>query len=288
MTTWASPAKINWYLRVLGRRPDGYHDIETVFQSLDLHDELEFHPVPGGECTITGMPGDVPLERNLVWRAWEALRRRWPERVGGVDVVVRKRIPMGGGLGGGSSNAATALRAVVRTFDLRVAEADLHAIAVSLGSDVPFFLVGGCAVGRGRGETLEPVEPMPPLELVLLFPEESVSTAEAYRVLGGMERPGPVCQVADFLQALRSGDPERIAASVHNDFERVVADRPWYRHARDVLERAGCSRAFLTGSGSTVVGVPRKEKTAREIAIIVQESNGARVVVATSGTPAVS
>src|SRR4051794_30813583 len=146
-------AKINWTLRVLGKRDDGYHELYTVFQTVSLHDTLEFEE--SDEVTLTCDEGAVPTdERNLVLRAAAALR----ERSGcstGARINLSKRIPAPGGLGGGSSNAAVALVGLRRLWGLRASDADLHQILASIGSDVPFFLHGGTAVGTGRGEIIE-------------------------------------------------------------------------------------------------------------------------------------
>jgi 4-diphosphocytidyl-2-C-methyl-D-erythritol kinase len=280
MTHRRSPAKINWYLRVLGKRADGYHDIETVFQEIALFDEMDFEPCSMRDCVVEGLPG-VPKERNLIWRAWHALATAHGDRVGGMRVRVTKHIPMGGGLGGGSSNAATTLKAVRDIFGLDLPDGELAAIGASLGSDVPFFVRGTCAVGRGRGEQLELVPDARAIPMVLVFPEAHVSTAAAYGRLGAMHRPVPARTLEGMVGALRSGDPSRVAEAVHNDFELVVGHEPWFRAAAGALAGAGCLRAFLTGSGSSVVGVVEKGKDAREIADSVQQSIGGGVVAIT-------
>jgi len=281
---WLSPAKINWYLRVLDRRPDGYHNIETVFQEIALADEIEFEVCERRECLIAGLPG-VPQEQNLIWRAWRLMADIHGDQVGGLRARVTKRIPMGAGLGGGSSNAATTLKAVCRLFGLKVGDDDLAAAGASLGSDVAFFIRGGCAVGRGRGEELDPVADARAIPMVLAFPDAHVSTAEAYARLAHLPRREPSSRIGAMVDALRSGDPVRVAAAVHNDFEAVAASEPWYREAAGALLRAGCLRAFLTGSGSAVVGVLQNENSASEITALVQQSFGGGVVAIT-GPPA--
>jgi 4-diphosphocytidyl-2-C-methyl-D-erythritol kinase len=281
VTRWLSHAKINWYLRVLNRRADGYHNIETVFQEIGLADEMEFEPCGRRECVIAGLPG-VPPEQNLILRAWRLMADLHDDRVGGLQVRVTKRIPMGGGLGGGSSNAATTLKAVRRLFSVPVDDDGLAAIGASLGSDVAFFIRGGCAVGRGRGEELESVPDARPIPLVLAFPDAHVSTAEAYARLARMRRDAPASGVGEMVDALRSGDPLRAAGAVHNDFQAVVSREPWFREAAGALLHAGCLRAFLTGSGSAVVGVLEKGNSASEIMAIVQQSFGGGVVAITS------
>ena len=175
-------AKINLDLRVLGTRPDGFHELRTVFQAIALHDTVACIPREGPfaiECTAAG----VPLDRsNLVWRAadalWRALRRDGPVR----DVVVRleKQIPLQAGLGGGSADAAATLVALARAWRVPVRPAQLTDVAATLGADVPFFLSGGTALGLGRGDEIYPLADLPRHWIVLLVPGFGVSTSEAY------------------------------------------------------------------------------------------------------------
>ena len=286
MKTFLSPAKINWWLRVLDRRPDGFHNIETVFQEIDLHDTLEVEALAGiPECHIDGMPDEVPTESNLITKAWQLLRTRYPAQVGGVRFIVHKRIPMGGGLGGGSSNAATSLKAMAQIFELGLSVDELRILAGELGSDTAFFITGGCAIGGGRGEILEHVESPPPIPLVLVFPTEGVSTAWAYGQLSKVSRPSPAITLENFLKVLHMGDPSALAQKVHNDFELVVEREPWFLEARKALLDAGCAGAFLTGSGSTVVGILQKNESSSEIARTLQHTLSLKVHVTISGRP---
>lgn len=286
MSVWRSPAKINWWLRVLDRRPDGFHNIETVFQEIPLCDTLEVEALADrDECMIEGMPAGVETRSNLIWKAWDALRVAFPGRVGGVRIRIVKRIPMGGGLGGGSSNAATTLKALADLFGLSASTDDLHHVAAMLGSDTAFFLRGGCAVGRGRGELLEPVTGVAAYDLVLVFPEQGVSTAWAYGELSRRGRPRPPMEMSAFLEILGSGDPAALAGSVHNDFEAVASGMRWFEEARAALLGAGCTAAFLSGSGSTVVGVVSKEINSSEIARTLQESLRLKVEATVSKPP---
>ena len=286
MKTFLSPAKINWWLRVLDGRPDGFHNIETVFQEIALHDTLMVEPLSvDAECKIEGMPAEVPIESNLIYKAWQLLRARYPAQVSGVRFRIIKRIPMGGGLGGGSSNAATALKAMAEIFQLDLSGDELRNLAGALGSDTAFFIDGGCAVGRGRGEILEPQKPPPPFALILVFPTESVSTAWAYKRLSQVVRPAPTIKLDEFLRFLHVGDVTVLAKNLHNDFESVVECEPWFREARRALLDAGCAGAFLTGSGSTVVGIVEKNESSSEIARTLQHTNGLKVQVTISGRP---
>ena len=216
-----SYAKINWSLRVVGKREDGYHDLETIFQTISLHDTLTFTPAErfALTCSDPSIPTD---DTNLVARAARALA------IDGVAIHIEKRIPAGGGLGGGSSNAATTLRALSKMFGI---DAPLDRIALELGSDVPFFLVGGRAFATGRGEVLTPLPDLGPLPLLLVLPEERVMTAEAFRLV----------------------KPSTGAA---NDFEEPIFERlPKLREYKQRLLDAGATFAAMSGSGSTIFGV---------------------------------
>lgn len=272
MLRLCSHAKINWFLRVLEKRPDGFHNLETVFETLELGDDLCFSPDNSGECRIEGFPDDVPPERNLIRRAWERLRDGHPEQVKGMVVEAQKRLPRGGGLGGGSSNAAMALLAINKLNGLQLSEEDLLRVGAELGSDVPFFLRGGCALGTGRGEVLAPVETAGSFFLVLIVPDEGVSTGAAYQQLSGMKRQMPEKNVSFVREALASGDAEQLAQAIHNDFEMVVGEKYWYKTCWETLMREGCLRAFLCGSGSTVAGLCRSAEESEKILRGVHES----------------
>ncbi|HSK08192.1 MAG TPA: 4-(cytidine 5'-diphospho)-2-C-methyl-D-erythritol kinase [Vicinamibacterales bacterium] len=253
-------AKINLTLEVLGKRADGYHGLRTIFQSLALHDTIEFADEAGPfrmACDDPAVPADA---RNLVWRAavlvWQASGRAGePE---GARVRLRKRIPAQGGLGGGSADAAVAVIAFSRLWLPRAAPAAWGEIARQLGADVPFFLCGGTALGVARGDEVVPMANLPARHVVLVFPPFGVSTAEAYGwldqdreagtppgTLPSGELPGPELVLADGT-----------AVRVRNDLEGpVVARHPEIGSARDALKDAGADAAAMSGSGSTVFGL---------------------------------
>ena len=245
-------AKINLELRVLGRRSDGYHELRTTFQTIALHDTLTLRRTRGA-FRLESNARDVPLdETNLIWRAALALcQATGRASTSGAAVYVRKRIPAGAGLGGGSSNAAAALVGLTALWNLKIAPDRLLEVAASLGSDVPFFLVGGTALGVGRGELLYPLPGLPATPVVLVHPHFSVSTADAYRWHD--ETRG----------ATGSATPQRIALAWHptglaalNDLEAAVLPRyPAIGRAKRQLLGAGASVAMMSGSGSTVFGL---------------------------------
>ena len=190
MLRLAAPATINLHLEILGRRADGFHALETVFQTIDLHDIVGVARAAGTgielDCSDRSLPGDAG---NLAWRAAAAVQARRPH-LGRVLITLDKRLPAGAGLGGGSSDAATVLRALQRLLPDPLPADELAAIAAELGSDVPFFLVGGTAHALGRGELLTPLPDLPRLPVTILKPAHDLPTPAVYRALTDDER-GP-------------------------------------------------------------------------------------------------
>jgi 4-diphosphocytidyl-2-C-methyl-D-erythritol kinase len=256
--------KVNLYLRIVRRREDGFHELETVFQSVGGGDTLAVAPAESVslECSDPELPTD---ERNLVVRAARLLQERYPDAGRqGAALTLLKRTPMGAGMGGGSVDAAAALVLLSRLWGLSPTREEMARLAAALGSDVPFFLWGGTALARGRGEKLEPL-PTAPLWLVLLRPPVSVSTPWAYRQWRPEACEGP--GVEAFIHALHHGDPRKVAAALRNDLEPgVAAGVPQIAAARQWLLEQGLPGARMTGSGSVVFGVAEDESHAREIA----------------------
>lgn len=260
-------AKINLGLRILGRGPDGFHVLETLFHQLELADDVSVRRTPGERVLVVSgaaLPpeGLGPARRNLAWRAAEvyAGAAGWE---GGFAIELHKRIPAGGGLGGGSSDAGAVLRACEALNPAPLGPDRVAALAAQLGSDVP-FLAGdaAAALGRGRGELLEPVEPLAPKEVALVFPSFGVPTKDAYGWLaadrGDYEPFAPVMlpdQVTDWGW---------LAANAENDFEAAVAPRhPSIVRILDALRDAGASLAMMSGSGSTVFGIFARDAAVR-------------------------
>ena len=257
-------AKINLDLRVLGTRPDGFHELRTVFQALALHDTIECIPRQGPfaiECDAAG----VPLDRsNLVWRAadalWRSLRRDGPVR----DVVVRiqKRIPLQGGLGGGSTDAAATLLGLTHAWRVPVRPNQLVDVAATLGADVAFFLSGGTALGLGRGDEIYPLADLPRHWIVLLVPGFGVSTPDAYGWYDAerSQARGPIVREA---QQVPGPWPSR-AAQMINDLEAPIArHHPEIDQMKTSLRRAGALAAAMSGSGSTVFGLFQQRSEAK-------------------------
>ena len=252
-----APAKINLSLRVIGTRPDGYHELRTVFQSLALHDTLRIR-ASAGAFTITSNDPACPSDAsNLVWRAADALWQAAGKRGAPHSVSVRivKRIPMRGGLGGGSSDAAAAIRALAKWWRITLPPARLRAVSATLGADVPYFLQGGTALGIQRGDALTPLVDAPPAWVVLVTPPFGVSTANAYGWFDSDRR------------ALGNPEPGDLGGNDRNDLEGpVVARHPEIGRIVRALARAGAFRAAMSGSGSAVFGLFRSRVRAASAA----------------------
>lgn len=234
---WPAPAKLNLFLHVVGRRPDGYHLLQTAFRLIDRCDAIYLDRRTDGAIRLhTPLPG-VPEAQDLTWRAADLLRRHTGCRLG-ADLWLDKRLPMGGGLGGGSSDAATVLLALNRLWGLGLSRAELQALGLRLGADVPVFVFGRNAFAEGVGERLQAVE-LPPASYVVLIPPVSVSTAEIF-ASPALTRNTPAIKIA----ALPPGYG-------HNDLEPVVVARyPVVGEYLGWLRQHGDGR--LTGSGACV------------------------------------
>jgi 4-diphosphocytidyl-2-C-methyl-D-erythritol kinase len=247
-------AKVNLSLKVLGKRADGYHELRTVFQTVALHDRIEFEFTPARRGLAIELDDALAIPDNLVMRAARLFCETLGVR-GRLRMRLEKRIPMGAGLGGGSSNAAAVLLALGALAGRRADMDMLHRMAEALGSDVPFFLHGGTALGLGRGEELYPLPEAPQLAMLILAPRLHVSTAEAYRALGRPALTSPVDSRR--LNVFRSfvWRMEDLSAT-ENDFEAAVFGlHPELARWKRKLERFGAHAARLSGSGAALFGV---------------------------------
>ena len=273
ITTYRSFAKINLHLRVLGRRDDGYHDLETLYQTVGFADRVTVE-LTSGAVDLTVSEGDAPAgETNLAHRAASAFLRRWAPEVG-VRIDLEKRIPMGGGVGGGSSNAATVLLALQQMLGRPAKHEELHELARELGADVPYFLVGGTALGRGRGDELISIEELPERPVWLAIPPIGISTAEIFEELE--------------LANLREARAQIDWAGIGNG-QWLLVDRGWndleetvmrcYPVVRDVynaLVDGGATSVRLSGTGATLFAFFRSPAESSEL--ISKLPQGSRVV----------
>jgi len=294
MLTVLASAKINLDLRVVGRRPDGFHELRTIFQSLALHDVLTVRSARGPFRLEGSAPG-VPLDRsNLVWRAaaaaWEAAGKRGP--VQGVTIALEKRVPAAAGLGGGSSDAAATLVGVNQVLRLGLGAGELHRVAAGLGSDVPFFLVGGTALGLGRGEDLYPLPDLPAHHVVLVRPPFGVNTADAYRwyqeeTQGGLTQRGLTQRGLTQTGQTLALPWKAAGLPLENDLEAaVLARHEEIGAAREALLRKGAVAALMAGSGSTVFGLFEESTRARKAAAALARPGWTVIVTRTLGRAA--
>jgi 4-diphosphocytidyl-2-C-methyl-D-erythritol kinase len=262
-------AKINLRLDILGKRPDGYHELRTIFQTISLHDELRLRSSPdkGISLTVQGnaLLSAEPVRKNLVYRAVDALQHELKIR-SGVEIHLRKVIPAGGGLAGGSSDAAAALLGYLRLVRKTLPLARLIKIAASLGADVPFFLFGGRALGVNRGDEIYPLADMPKRWLVVISPAIHVPTPDAFRWVQAplLTKAAITPKLWGFCALCWSAQ----GTGLSNDFEKAVFRRhPRLALLKRELLRRGAAEASLAGSGSAVFGIFPSPALARRAAV---------------------
>lgn len=271
MPLWTlCPAKINLGLRVLGRRADGYHDLATTFVQLGLADRLGYEPAGAGPaCEITGRAVDCPSDGNLVLRAAAVFGEAAGVPVDGVWRL-HKRIPVAAGLGGGSSDAAGALRILQRVHGNPLSEADVMRLARALGADVPFFLVGGAAVGQGRGDVVRPVSWPGEFSVVLVTQAGGLSTREVFEEFdsrNAREELTGASPEATVVATELAGVPDGAREEARNDLAEAAFRRmPALRGVLDAMRHEGFAVIGLSGSGPTVYGVARDRAAARHAA----------------------
>jgi len=258
-----APAKINLFLEVVNRRPDGYHNIRTIFQAVSLYDELAFKPRKAGIVVKSNVPGLRSDDSNLVFRAAGMLRVKLKTGLG-AEISLKKRIPMGAGLGGGSSDAAATLQGLLKLWKRRLPGKELVRIASKLGADVPFFLFKGTASASGIGNRIKPVKNVKPAWFLLVNPGFPVPTPGVYKKL-----KFPLTneqKINKIMHLLTSGSsPEIWGKRIFNRLEEAVL--PYHgaiREIKDRLGRMGC-RCLMSGSGSTVFALVSSEREGERI-----------------------
>lgn len=277
-----APAKLNLYLEIVGRREDGFHDIATLFQTVTWGDDVEITRTsePVLSCTAPGT--DLPTDdRNLALRAARAYFEAGALH-GGASIRLVKRIPVGGGLAGGSSDAATVLR-LLEEETRALGEPRLSTLAARIGADVPFLLSGGTAIGTERGDVIRRLAPTPRIEVVLIMPPFGTDTAKVYARAGERVRRAPAGGLDLAVAALASGVPSRIREAHHNDLAeaalRAFPDLLWFTSKVErLLGRAPC----MSGSGSTLFDVPERGAAA-EVVARLSSLEGRREIVKTPG-----
>lgn len=286
MTAWTETAcaKLNLSLDVTGRRADGYHLLSMVCQTVTLSDTLAFERRPGGlRVMCPGAQGIPDGPGNLVYRAAEAFFRETGETDQSVTIIVTKRIPSQAGLGGGSADAAAALRGLCRLYRRPLSYERLCVLALGIGADVPFCIQGGTALAEGIGERLTPLPEMPACTIVLCKPQVGISTAEAYRKIDAAEAMPGARYTPGVLRALESGNLDALSASLGNRFADVL-HVPEVDALQKGLLAAGALGACMTGSGSAVFGLFREEAVARRAAAQLAQNGTQAFVCRAAGT----
>jgi 4-diphosphocytidyl-2-C-methyl-D-erythritol kinase len=269
-------AKINLYLEITANRPDGYHDLVMILQSIDLCDRVDIRKIDIDAIQVLCNNPEVPCDRtNLAYKAAALLQETFPS-VGGMEIAIDKRIPMGAGLAGGSANAAAVLVGIDRLWDLGLTESQLCDFAAQLGSDIPFCVSGGTTLATGRGEILSPLPDLTDLVLVICKPRQiAIATAWAYQTFRAQGLLA-TSQIRDenlssqIVAAIASGGesaPTKIGRLLYNDLERVVLpEYPAIAELKNKLLDQECLGAMMSGSGSTVFAIAADLDRAQQIA----------------------
>jgi 4-diphosphocytidyl-2-C-methyl-D-erythritol kinase len=292
----AAPAKINLSLRIRSLRPDGYHELATVFHAVSLEDVVSIDsaaPGSGVTVTVTGEgAATVPLgDDNIVSHAAHALARHVGRTVGDIEVHINKSIPVAAGMAGGSADAAAALIGLCRLWDLDLTHGGLMPIAAQLGADVPFALMGGTALGTGRGDQLTPVLADGDLHWVIALSDAQLSTPRVYAEWDRLLAEGQVSAAgesadldAPLLRALRHGDPRAIAAQLTNDLQAAaVSLHPSLLRVLDTGAELGALAGVVSGSGPTCAFLAEDRESAVALAAELAGAGVARGVRAISG-----
>lgn len=256
-------AKINLSLDVTGKRPDGYHTLESIFQSVSVYDTIDLSAEAGESITLQCDMGAPCDETNLAWKAAKALLDASGKQAA-VTINLTKRIPSGAGMGGGSADAAGVLYGLNQLLDCGFTQAELCDIGLKLGADVPFMLLGGTAYIEGIGEKMTPLPPLPALPLVIVKGTESISTPAAYRAIDALETP-PHPDTAAMLHAVETQDMTLLCRSCGNLFE-AATDCADVKRAKAALLAEGAACAVMTGSGSAVFGLFTEAERAADCA----------------------
>ena len=276
-----APAKINLFLEILGKRDDGYHEIETVMQEIDLVDNLQFEEIQEGvrlNCNDKNIPSD---ENNLVCKAANLILNECGIRKG-VLISLEKNIPVGAGLGGGSSDAAATLKALNLLWKIGLNDAELMEFAAKLGSDIPFFIKGKTALCSGRGEKITPIEVRSEMNYLVIFPHINISTATIYRNLK-IDLTKKIIDVSFFLDALKHRKLADISKLLYNRLEEVIfATYPDLLDVKSALDHFDFCGLSVSGSGSAFFGLCKDKQQAEAIKSKIELSSIGNVFAVTN------
>jgi 4-diphosphocytidyl-2-C-methyl-D-erythritol kinase len=267
-----TPAKINWFLKIVGKRDDGYHDIMSFMQCVNLYDELIFNHADTMDIEIDL---DIPLHENTVYKAAYLIKKSTSSRKG-AKIIVKKQIPVSAGLGGGSSDAACTLSGLNMLWGLHLSEKELSSVAAEIGSDIPFFFDGPSALVEGKGEKVSSLKMKVPLLLLLVKPPFAVSSAWAYASFDEInitELTKKPIDIKLFCQALNSRNFAILNNMLDNDLEEAVIGRyPVVRELKHGLMEMGAVTAAMSGSGPTVFGVFDRKDLAEKAAKVMKSN----------------
>jgi 4-diphosphocytidyl-2-C-methyl-D-erythritol kinase len=284
-----APAKINLYLEILGDRPDGYHELVMILQSIDLADQIDLRAIGTDTILIHCDRPEVPCDSsNLAYRAVELMAKEFPDafaKFGGVDITIKKQIPVAAGLAGGSTDAAAVLVGVDMMWQLGLTQPELQDLAAQLGSDVPFCLAGGTALATGRGEQLNSLAALDSLYVVLAKDRNlMISTAWAYKAYRAefghtyvrdtetLESRATRVHSGPMVNAIRHKNGTQIGQLLHNDLEKVVLPTtPQVLRLREAFEKSGVLGTMMSGSGPTVFALCESEAQAQDVHQTVRE-----------------
>lgn len=259
-------AKINLVLNIGDLRPDGYHDIQTIMQSLELHDDVTVEQTGGTGITVTASVDTIPTdESNLAAKAVKAFAAKTGVPADGLSIHIEKRIPVAAGLGGGSSDAAATLRALNVLYETNLSVDELAEIGIEVGSDVPFCVHGGCAYVEGKGDMVVPTTPIPQCIIVIGKPDLAISTEKMYQRFDQAELPQRADHTPEIMLGLRWENLKAVAESVGNAFEQVLMknERNTVDMMKEVMNQFGTLGTAMTGSGPAVFGIFDNELYAR-------------------------
>lgn len=261
--TLRANAKINLFLNVLNKRPDGYHNIETIYQSISLHDTITLRKIWHGgirlQCNLPDLPTD---ERNIVYKAAKLMKMESKTDYG-ADIQIIKRIPIGAGLAGGSADAAATLVGLNELWDIGFNQDKLQELGIKLGADVPFCIVGGTCLGEGKGEKITKLNPLPPFPVVIANPGFQVSTAWAYENIDNLGLTESTKNANILIDKINQKELSNISDDLFNIFELVVFRKyPILSELKDRLNKNGSLGSLMTGSGPTVFALVKDISTA--------------------------
>ncbi|KJH70389.1 4-(cytidine 5'-diphospho)-2-C-methyl-D-erythritol kinase [Aliterella atlantica] len=281
--TLTSPAKINLYLEILGDRPDGYHELAMILQTVELADKIDLRSLSTEDIRVRTSNPQLPTDnKNLAYQAAALMAAEFPEafaQYGGVEINIDKHIPIAAGLAGGSSNAAAVLVGLDLMWKIGLTQSELETLASQLGSDVPFCIAGGTAIATGRGDDLSPLPSPEDIYVVLgKYRHIEVSTAWAYQTYRSqfgssyvvnkqdLDSRAAAVHSSSMVSAIVHEDKEQIGQKLHNDLEKVVLPNyPQVAQLRQAFQQAGCLGTMMSGSGSTVFALCESQSQAKQV-----------------------